>query len=440
MLMLGLLALGASGCERDTSGLLPAPGNTDPIVFDDNFGNGVDYQAFEDSKTDAVQMDTSDPAQGTTRLKVTVPGPSDTPPYFAGGAFTVAYGRELSGYDALTFYAKSARSTHLDVAGLGNDNTGTSLYSASWSDIPLTAKWEKYVIPIPLPEKLAYEKGLFYFAEGHEDNEGYDFYLDEVKFERVGTITDPRPSMDSRIVSAFVGEILTVRGTKTTFKVDDTDQVIEHEPAYFTFFSSDESVVKPVDGVLRVVGDGSATITAKLDTVDAIGEILVKADALPSIPAPDPTVPAGDVISLFSNTYSDVPVDTWSATWDVADVSDTTIAGNDIKVYTNLVYAGIEFLTQHVDATDMEYIHLDVWLPAGTVFKVKLVNFGSDETTESEVTFNADSTPPLATNTWLGLDIPLTAFTSLASRADLAQLLLSGNAKTAYVDNIFFYR
>jgi hypothetical protein len=440
VLILGLLALGAAGCERDTSGLQPAPGNTDPIVFDDNFGNGVDYQAFENSKLDAVQMDTEDPAQGTACLKVTVPGPSSDPPYFAGGAFTTNFGRELSGYDALTFWAKSSRTATLNVAGLGNDNTGNSEYDASWGNISLTTSWEKYVIPIPLPEKLDYEKGLFFFAEGHENGQGYDFWLDEIKFESVGTITNPRPSMTSRAVTAFVGGTLMMQGTSTIFDVGGTDQIIEHLPGYFTFVSSDESVVKVTDGVLQVIGSGSATITAKLDTVDVDGVVLVNAAELPPIPAPAPTVPAGDVISLFSNAYQDVPVDTWSADWDMADVSDVKIAGNDVKAYTNLVFAGIEFLTQHVDATNMEYIHLDIWLPAGTQFKVKLVNFGADGVKESEIIFNASSTPPLATGTWLGLEIPLAEFTGLTSRADLAQLLLSGNATTAYVDNIYFHR
>ena len=64
----------------------------------------------------------------------------------------------------------------------------------------------------------------------------------------------------------------------------------------------------------------------------------------PTAPAPAPTFAAADVISLFSNAYTNVPVTTWSAGWDEADVEDIQIAGNDVKKYTNLVFVGIEFI------------------------------------------------------------------------------------------------
>lgn len=46
--------------------------------------------------------------------------------------------------------------------------------------------------------------------------------------------------------------------------------------------------------------------------------------AAPDNPAPTLTAAPGDVISLFSNAYTNVPVDTWSAGWDQAEVADVT--------------------------------------------------------------------------------------------------------------------
>ncbi|NIM48348.1 MAG: glycosyl hydrolase family 16, partial [Gemmatimonadales bacterium] len=63
-------------------------------------------------------------------------------------------------------------------------------------------------------------------------------------------------------------------------------------------------------------------------------------------PAPWPPHDPADVISIFSNAYDNVPVDTWSAPWDMADVEDAEIQGDDMKLYTNLVFAGIEFVSQ----------------------------------------------------------------------------------------------
>ena len=84
----------------------------------------------------------------------------------------------------------------------------------------------------------------------------------------------------------------------------------------------------------------------------------------PTAAAPTPTRLAADVISLFSNTYTNVPVDTWSAGFDLADVADVKIAGNDIKKYTNLQFAGIEFMSRQINATSMTHFHLDVLLRA----------------------------------------------------------------------------
>ncbi len=170
----------------------------------------------------------------------------------------------------------------------------------------------------------------------------------------------------------------------------------------------------------------------------------------PGVAAPTPTVPEADVISLFSNAYTDVPVDTWSAAWDNADVADVEVAGNPTKLYTNLVFAGIEFVSQPVDATAMTHFYMDVWTPdptaAPAVFKIKLVDFGADgvpgggDDVEHEITLDDTTTPAMATGAWASLDIPLSDFTGLTTRAHLGQLIISGDPNTVYVDNVYFYR
>ncbi len=155
--------------------------------------------------------------------------------------------------------------------------------------------------------------------------------------------------------------------------------------------------------------------------------------------APIPTRLAANVISLFSNTYVNRPVDTWSASWDQADVTDTIITGNDTKIYTNLNYCGIEFTTSVINATAMTGFHIDIWSPNTTTFKVKLVDFGANgvyaggDDTEHELSF----TPTL--NGWVSYDLLLSNFTGMTARAHLAQLILSGSNSKIYVDNVYFY-
>ncbi len=434
------------GCSHDTSGLGPAPGNTDPVVFLDTYGDGVGYQAFAGSKVTAVTIDASTSHQGTSSLKVSVPGPSDPAGGYAGGAFTTVQARDPSGYNALTFWAKASRTAKLNVAGLANDNTGTSEYTVSWNDLPLTTTWTKYTIPIPLTGVLRAERGMFFFAEAPEAGAGYSLWFDDIMFETVDTISNPRPSFTSSFVRAFPGASFPVRNTQTVFAVGDTDQVIGHFPAWFTYTSSNDTVATVEDGIVYVHAPGRAEITGSLGTVSAVGVLTVNASALPPDAAPVPTVPAADVISLFSNSYVNRPVDKWSADWDLADVSDVKIAGNDTKAYTNLIYAGIEFISQPIDATEMTHFHMDVWASGGALFRVKLVDFGADgvygggDDSEQELSFNGGTTPAFRSGVWSSLDIPLSSFAGLTSRAHLAQLIIGSDASTVFVDNIYFHR
>ncbi len=444
--LLGALAAVAN-CTRDLSTLGPAEYPTDAGVFDNGFAPGVRYEAFAGSQLDAISEDGGTAYTGTVSLKVTVPGPGS----YAGGAFVAGTPRNLTGYTAVTFWAKASIPATLDKVGLGNNNTGTSQYTAEWAGIALTTSWKKYTLPIPLPAKLTIEDGLFYYADGPDNVGGtfvgYDVWLDDIQFEAVSTVQNPRPAIATASIDDEIGATFKVAGTTVTFAVDGSDQLIASAPAYFTFASSD-AMVATVDasGLVTVVGPGTTTITGALGATTASGAVTLTAVAPPATAAPTPTDSAANVISLFSNAYTNVPVDTWSAVWDLADLADVQIAGNDTKKYTNLVFAGIEFTTQTVDASSMTGLNLDVYLQNATQFKVKLVDFGADgafgggDDSESEITLTTTTTPPLAAGAWSTLRIPLSAFTGLTGKGHLAQMILSGSSPTVYLDNVFFYK
>ena len=153
------------------------------------------------------------------------------------------------------------------------------------------------------------------------------------------------------------------------------------------------------------------------------------------------------MISLFSDAYTDATVDTWSASWDQADVEDVSIGGNTTKKYTNLVFAGIEFTSSTIDASEMTHFRMDFWTPDATgdpaAFRIKLVDFGAGgafgggDDTEHELTLTAATDPALATGQWVSFDIPLSAFTGLANRGHLAQLIISGDPNTVFIDNVY---
>lgn len=440
--------IAAAGCsDRDTGGLEPATGDDNPLVFTDGYAEGVTYQAFWNSKTDAVQIDGTEGTPRKPSLEVTVPAPSTEPPWFAGGAFTNVWARDLSGYNALTFYAKAEKSAILNVAGFANDNTGLSKYQGSVDSLYMTTEWRKFILPVPAPSKLTLERGLFFFAEGHENGLGYRFWFDEIKYETVAGITNPRAYMPTESRNVLVGDTLDVN-CRTIFDFGDSTITVKHYPGQFTFTSSDPAVVSTETDRLIVIGPGETELTAKLGSRDVDGVLTISAAAVPTVAAPTPTEPSVDVISIYSDSYTDVPVGTFSPTWDLAEVADVEIAGNNTKKYTLFPYAAIEF--GPVNAGTMTHFHIDFFAATGTNFIVKLVDFGADgmyggsnENADSEeiVTIDDISTPPFAVGAWISLDIPLTEFTNgnLAATEHLAQMFLESDSHTVYIDNIYFY-
>ncbi|MEL7162163.1 MAG: glycoside hydrolase family 16 protein, partial [Bacteroidota bacterium] len=164
----------------------------------------------------------------------------------------------------------------------------------------------------------------------------------------------------------------------------------------------------------------------------------------PTMAAPTPTLAAEDVISLFSDAYTDVAIDTWRTGWSSAEFEDVMVDGNATKKYSVLDFVGIESLANTVDASGMTHIHLDIWSPDFTQFGIKLVDTGADNTigTGDDVEQQVDFPMPTQ-GQWVSLDIPLSDFTALTTRANLGQYILVGQptgTTTLFVDNIYFHK
>jgi len=163
----------------------------------------------------------------------------------------------------------------------------------------------------------------------------------------------------------------------------------------------------------------------------------------PTMGATAPTYDAADVISMFSDAYTDVAVNTWRTGWSNADFSGTSIGGDSMHLYNNLDFVGIETLDANsIDVSSMEHFNVDVWSPNATTFRVKLVDFGADnafgggDDTEHELVFDNHTT-----GAWVNHHIDLNDFTNLTGKSNISQLIFSaipaGSARV-YVDNIFF--
>jgi hypothetical protein len=470
------------------AGCLQSPSPTAPQVILGRDAYDPSFQPFKNTSGANVSADATVCYPDTTLYcpdggaswKVTVPGPGDPANAFAGGAFVAGLPRNLSGFDAVTFWAKATRPAPI-VVGLGNDNSGNSLYPAEWNTT-LGTTWTQYVLPIPLPVKLDSEKGLFLFSAGALGSPaaGFTFWLAGIQYVTLGdALGSPTPVFGPACVDKAVGAALfpfpSTGSDKipVTFAVNAANQFINASRRYFTFSSSDPAVATvDVDGRVSVQGAGTAVVSARLGGIEAVGPMTLHVNgpacpplAVPTELAPTPTVPRANVISLFnsSRTYQDVPVDQWQTSWsvccnDYVQTPITTPAGQSavVKKYNLRAFAGISFGVDNpvppdarnnaIDASRMTHFHLDVWTPNGFVFKVRLVNDPGQAPihfqSESTVQVDAVSTPPLQTGRWVGVEIPMTDFINLGGTTKLGQMLFlvpDGTSGTFYVDNIYFH-
>jgi hypothetical protein len=453
-LILAALAFGVS-CEKDLDELEPATFPTTAAVFIDGFSGGLNYDAFGGSKVTAFEVDMEVKYQGSSSMRISVPDQGDPAGGYAGGVYSTDAGRDLSGYTALTFWAKASKSANVDVFGIGND-LGENRYVASISDVPLTSNWQKYYIPIPDPSKLTAERGMFYYSEAPEEGRGYTFWIDEVKFENLGTIVLTEAGIfngEEVRVTAETGDIISPEGYAVFNLPEAVDQRMSVASAYFDFTSSNPGVASTApNGSIAVLDAGEAMITATLRDTEAEGSVTVVSTGeavLPATAAPTPDEPAEDVISIYSNTYEDEPVDFYNGFWEFSTTlnEEIQVAGDDIMRYTQLNFVGIQFTTPTIDISEMTHFHIDFWTPNSTdppaEFKIEIVDLGPDGTFEggdNAIGGITATRPTLQTGSWVSLDVPLRDLPGLATRGQLAQIVLSSNVlSTVFVDNVYFY-
>ncbi|MFZ1524096.1 MAG: Ig-like domain-containing protein, partial [Saprospiraceae bacterium] len=448
-------------CERDVDDL-SAPGfSNNPYIFTDNFiGLGSDfYFPYAGSKFTAFSVDQREGYNSNSSIRIDVPNANDANGNYAGGIFRIdGPGRNLSAYNALTFWVKASQGVTIGEFGFGEDFFPNK-FITTVPNVSVGTNWSKVIIPIPDASKLVEERGVFRYAAGTQgtNGNGYILWIDEVKFENLGTIAHPKYAiMDgkSETKEAEVNETLKVTALKASANLPTgIDQSVDASVAYFTFSSSDEKIatVNP-NGEVLVKAAGEATITAKVGNIVATGALIVKSAGLtpkPTSPAPVPNKPAGDVISLYSNAYTNVPVNTWNTRWQFSTAEEyfIKVQNDDVIRYRNLNFVGIEFTSKTINATDMTHFHMDIWTPdpvtASKTFKILLVDFGPNNSfgggddSSHELSFRA---PLITSGNWVGIDVPLSAFTGLSKRANMAQLVLSGDFPNVYIDNVYFHK
>ena len=445
-------------CERElTEEAEFATFPQDGAVFIDGFSSGLDYFPFvgEGADPEAFSVSTDEKFAGDAAMRFDVPFFGNG---FVGATFNTTANRDLSGFDALTFYAKASQAASINEIGFGINGETNNRFQTTLTNLQLGTSWQKYIIPIPDPSKLTNASGLLWLAEGaaaEDDEGGYIFWLDEVQFERLGTLAQSRPRIfggDNIAQLAFLDIPVTVSGLSQTFNSAEGENItVVTTPAFFDFESSNKDVaIVNESGVVSIIDTGDATITAMINGVEADGSLGLNVEGDFDF-APVPNRSPENVISVFSDAYNNVQVDYYNGFFN-GDGQTTeggapplNILGDNIINYTSLNFVAIgTFLdVAPVDASEMTHLHIDVKpnepVLDGDFILIRLLNgVQTDNEISGFVQYGSDN---FEQDQWRSLDIPLADF-NLSDTSQIGLLFFeSGETlQDIFVDNIYYYR
>lgn len=160
--------------------------------------------------------------------------------------------------------------------------------------------------------------------------------------------------------------------------------------------------------------------------------------AQPTNNAPIPTNAQADVISVYSDSFTNVATN-YDPNWGQSGFGQVNPSydpgtGNLVLAYPNFNYQGTDITTQN--ASGMEYLHIDIWTSTATSVKVSPINNG---TGVSEILVDV----PLVQSGWSSVDLPKSAFTGMTWDA-VFQIKFDGQGgvvpSAIYLDNVYFWK
>ncbi|MBK86096.1 MAG: hypothetical protein CMC86_02690, partial [Flavobacteriaceae bacterium] len=167
-----------------------------------------------------------------------------------------------------------------------------------------------------------------------------------------------------------------------------------------------------------------------------VTEILAPTESAPTPQARQPE----DVISIFSDAYSNVILDELPTSWSSSGFLATTIESNNTWQLSNLDFVGmVTNYAEGINLSQMETMHIDYWVPDGVSNElfVKIVNTvdGGED---------IESLGATVSGSWQSIDIDMTGFDGgdLSNKEKITQILIDsdGVASTVYIDNFYFYK
>ena len=221
----------------------------------------------------------------------------------------------------------------------------------------------------------------------------------------------------------------------------------------YEFYSGEETVTQPVATAnigealsyqyatagtysVKVIAKGGAIETTEYAVDFEVTEILAPTAAASTPPNRN----AEDVVSIFSDAYTDVTLDELPTGWSASSFESVAIGSDNVWKLSNIDFIGmVTNYANGIDVAAMEKLHIDYWVPSGISngLSVKIVN--TVDGGEAVASLGAT-----VAGTWQSIDIDMTDFDggNLANKNKITQILIDsdGTAGVVYIDNFYFYK
>ena len=183
---------------------------------------------------------------------------------------------------------------------------------------------------------------------------------------------------------------------------------------------------------MKFVGDPWAAGTVFIDNIYFYKPSTVA--EVPEYNAPSPTQDEANVVSIFSDSYSNVGLSELNPNWgQTTTLTPVDLNGNNIWLYEALNYTGI--VTDYGNPTNlggMDYVHFDYFTPDAEKLGLKIVN---TVVGQEDIVF----VDKIVRGTWVSVTIPMSNFNIDASQVTQLLFDTEGGSAKVYIDNLYFY-
>lgn len=294
----------------------------------------------------------------------------------------------------------------------------------AWIGLPKTGTTGEVTVP---------QTSVTFKVVSIEEFDGYD--LMNVRFIYDGVVWDftyahySNPALEPAVVSFMADFSFTIDDFVVTFENLSKDAVS------YSWDFGDGNTSTDVNPVHTYAAEGSYTVV--LTATSGSGETktatkTVSISLNPTVLAPNPTEPAANVISIYSDAYTAISGVNLNPSWGQATAtSEIEISSEKVLKMAGLNYQGIDFAGNAQNVSGKTKLHVDIYCSVATTINLSVIGAG-----ENPVTLTTEA------GVWKSFDILLSEYT-VPDLTAVIQLKFddagTGTAPTIFVDNIYFY-